>query len=70
MKQLVAKAGEDNYTSWSVLGVDVCRRAWMSIHCMGRFDVIFFCVLEAPLVVGARGSAMGVVMEFTLTAFV
>lgn len=42
MKQLVAKAGEDNYTSWSVLGVDVCRRAWMSIHCVGRFDVIFF----------------------------
>ena len=41
MKQLVAKAGEDNYTSWSVLGVDLCRRAWMSIHCMGRFANIW-----------------------------
>lgn len=35
MKQLVAEAGDDAYTSWSVLGVDVCRRAWQVLHCMG-----------------------------------
>ena len=39
MKQLVAIAGEDNYTSWSLLGVNLCRRAWMTIHCMGHFGV-------------------------------
>ena len=35
IKALIAQSGEDHYTAWTLLGMNVCLKTWIRLHSMG-----------------------------------